>query len=253
MNEMYTQVHMIQGPAIVDKICSLLEETMKNTGSAGYVVGVSGGVDSALVATLCCRAVGPSRVLGIFLPSAVTPPKDYEDVRTLGEKLSMRVETVPISPIINQYRSTPGFIETPYLMGNLMARSRMTYLYYAANRDSCLVCGTSNRTEFLLGYCTKHGDNAADIQPIIHLLKTDIWDLSRYLEVPKEIIDRAPTAGLWHGQTDEGELGHTYAEIDQAIMSLDMNGWVAQNFIEEKVVAKRKAALHKQMPAPSLL
>jgi len=237
----------------VDKICCLLADTLKNSGSNGYVVGVSGGVDSALVAALCCRAVGPSHVQGIFLPSAVTPGEDADDVVELAECLSMRVITVPIAPVLDQFRQTSDFIETPYLLGNLMARIRMTYLYYIANRDASLVCGTSNRTEYLLGYCTKHGDNAADIQPIIHLLKTDICNLARYLHVPDCIVNRAPSAGLWQGQTDEGELGLSYPEIDAAICALDTHGWQPETETEEKVVARRMAARHKQMPAPSVI
>jgi NAD+ synthase len=236
-----------------EKISVLLRDTLKKSNAGGYVVGISGGVDSALAATLCCRAVGPARVRGIFLPSAVTPARDAADVAELAEFLSMRIETIPIDPVIRQYRTMPGFQDTPYLTGNLMARTRMAILYYTANRESYLVCGTSNRTEYLLGYCTKHGDNAADVQPILHLLKTGIWDLARHLGIPQSIIDRAPTAGLWQGQTDEGELGLTYAEIDTAIMNLDEKGWIAGTEIEEKVVAKRNASGHKQVPAPSLL
>ena len=236
----------------VDEICDLLSGTLKDAGASGYVVGVSGGVDSALVATLCCQAVGPSRVLGIFLPSMVTPSGDAADVSALASALSMRIETIPIGPIIDQYRQIPGFVETPYLMGNLMARSRMTVLYYVANRDSSLVCGTSNRTEYILGYCTKHGDNAADVQPLIHLLKTDVWSLARILGVPDTIVKRPPTAGLWAGQTDEGELGISYSDIDTAIRALDTNGWQPETAIEEKVFSRNLRARHKQMPAPSV-
>nr|WP_319539699.1 NAD+ synthase [uncultured Methanospirillum sp.] len=236
-----------------DSICDLLKNTMEKSKGNGFVVGISGGVDSALVATLCARAVGSSRVLGIYMPSDVTPPADAIDVSTLTACLSIRVETIPIGHIVNQYRRLPGFVETNYLLGNLMARTRMTILYYAANRDSHLVCGTSNRTEFILGYCTKHGDNAADVQPIVHLLKSEVWELARYLGVPDSIISRAPSAGLWHGQTDEGELGLSYVEIDAAIRSLDQSGWIPESEIEKKVVSRCATAWHKQNPAPNLI
>lgn len=243
---------MQKGAEITGEISNFLADTLKISKAGGYVIGLSGGVDSALVATLCCRAVGPARVRGVFLPSAVTPAGDADDVAALAAHLSIQVDTIPITPIIRQYSQMPGFVQTPYLIGNLMARTRMTCLYYLANRDSFLVCGTSNRTEFLLGYCTKHGDNAADIQPIIHLLKTDVWNLARFLGVPEKIVCRAPTAGLWQGQTDEGELGLTYAEIDAAIHSLDDNGWIPGTAVEERVVERRDAAQHKQMPALSV-
>lgn len=238
---------------IADQISDLLRATLKKSNASGYVIGLSGGVDSALVAALCTRSIGSSHVLGIFMPSDVTPPEDAADVTTLASKLSIKFETFPIGQIIDQYRKFPGFVESNYLIGNLMARTRMAVLYYAANRDSFLVCGTSNRTEFLLGYCTKHGDNAADVQPIVHLLKTDVWDLARFVGVPGSIISRAPSAGLWHGQTDEGELGICYAEIDAAIKNLDKRGWNPVTENEKKVAARCAASSHKQNPAPCLL
>lgn len=238
---------------VVNSICNFLSETLVKTGATGFVAGISGGVDSAVVAALCCRAVGPERVLGIFMPSAVTPLLDSSDVTTLADSLSLTVETIPIHPFIDEYRKIPCFIETPYLLGNLMARTRMSLLYYTANRDQRLVCGTSNRTEYLLGYCTKYGDNAADIQPIIHLLKTDIWEVARHLRIPDSIINRPPSAGLWQGQTDEGELGLTYADIDASIRTLDLQGWIPGTETEKKVVFRCQSARHKQVPAYSLI
>ncbi len=243
---------MPENADVINPICSLLVETLKKTHNTGYVVGISGGVDSALVATLCSLAVGSSHVLGIYMPSEVTPPEDSVDVSALASRLSIRVETIPIGGIVNQYRTLPGFVESPYLMGNLMARTRMAVLYYVANRESYLVCGTSNRTEFILGYCTKYGDNAADIQPIVHLLKSEVWNLARLLGVPDSIITKAPSAGLWHGQTDEGELGLSYDDIDNAITHLDAQGWIPHTEIEEKVLQRSLGARHKQTPAPSL-
>lgn len=249
---MYTEVSMEKAAEMSCLITEFLADTLKMSRARGYVVGMSGGVDSALAATLCCQAVGPARVQGVFLPSAVTPSEDSADIAELASTLSMRVVTIPIAPMIQQFSQMPNFVDTPYLKGNLMARTRMAFLYYIANRESYLVCGTSNRTEYLLGYCTKHGDNAADVQPLVHLLKTDIWDLARYLGVTERIVNKAPSAGLWQGQTDEGELGLTYAEIDAAIKSLDQKGWRAETTIEEQVVKRRNSALHKQIPAPSV-
>lgn len=243
---------MSRSTEIADSICNFLAESLKKSEAQGFVVGVSGGVDSAVVAALCCRAVGPERVLGIFMPSAVTPPHDSSDVTVLADSLSLNIEAIPIHPFIDEYRRIPGFIETPYLLGNLMARTRMSLLYYTANRDQRLVCGTSNRTEYLLGYCTKYGDNAADIQPIIHLLKTDVWEVARYLRIPDSIINRPPSAGLWQGQTDEGELGLTYADIDASIRHLDLQEWVPETETEKKVVFRCQSARHKQVPAYSL-
>jgi NAD+ synthase len=114
------------------------------------------------------------------------------------------------------------------------------------------VCGTSNRTEYLLGYCTKYGDNAADVQPIVHLNKTDIWKIAKNLGVPEKIINRTPTAGLWPDQTDEEELGMTYKDIDTAIKNLEENSWIPENHTEKKILEKMQRAGHKKQPAPHL-
>jgi NAD+ synthase len=125
-------------------------------------------------------------------------------------------------------------------------------LYFHANRDHRLVCGTSNRSEYMLGYCTKFGDNAADFQPILHLYKTDVYDIARELGIPEPIVKKAPSAGLWAGQSDEGEIGLSYEEIDASLKYLETNGWVASNPSQEKVLALVKKNAHKRLPAPSL-
>ena len=231
---------------------NLLKDTLHSSGSSGFVIGISGGVDSALAAALCCKAAGPSAVAGLFLPSSVTPTQDASDVKLLGDTLGIQILTVPISPVLDQYRTLPGFTETPYLVGNLMARTRMTILYYYANKLSSLVCGTSNYTEYLLGYCTKFGDNAADVQPIIHLLKTDVWRLAELTGVPKQIISRTPTAGLYQDQTDEKELGLSYARIDAAILALIQQDSRAMTADERIVLEKIRNSEHKRNPAPQV-
>lgn len=231
---------------------TLLKDTLQISGASGFVIGISGGVDSALAAALCCRAAGPSSVTGLFLPSDVTPTQDASDVRILGDTLGIRIMTVPIGPVLDQYHSLPGFTDTPYLVGNLMARTRMTILYYYANKLSGIVCGTSNYTEYLLGYCTKYGDNAADVQPIIHLLKTEVWRLAELVGVPEQIISRTPTAGLYQDQTDEKELGLSYARIDAAILALIQQDWMAVTADERKVLEKIRTAEHKRSPTPQV-
>lgn len=235
-----------------EPIISMLKDTLSRSGANGFVIGISGGVDSALAAVLCVRAAGRSAVKGYFLPSRVTPDNDKDDVKVLEKTLGICVTTVPIGDIIEQYNHLPDFLDTPYLVGNLMARIRMTVLYYYANRYGMLVCGTSNRTEFLLGYCTKFGDNAADVQPVIHLKKSEIWEMARVTGVPEQIIHRVPTAGLWQNQTDEGELGMSYSDIDLIISNLEGRLWVPENEKEEEIFKKIQRADHKQQPAPQL-
>ncbi len=224
-----------------------------NSGSTGIVIGVSGGVDSAVAASFCCRAIGPDRVLGLSLPAALSNRQDCEDAAALCAWLGMEHRTECIEPVLNGFRSLPGFTETPALLGNLMARIRMAILYYHANRENRLVCGTSNRSEYLIGYCTKYGDNAADIQPLLHLYKTDVYVMAREMQIPAPILSKAPTAGLWPGQTDEGELGLSYDRIDAALRSLEANNWRAGDATQELVLAMVKKSSHKRLGAANLL
>jgi len=224
-----------------------------NTGCKGIVVGLSGGIDSAIAAAFCCRAVGPDKVLGLSLPSSVSNPADIRDAADLSKKLGMTHKVVKIDPMLESFRTIPEFAETPYLLGNLMARIRMTILYYHANRDHRIVCGTSNRSEYMLGYCTKYGDNAADLQPILHLYKTEVYVGARELGIPQPIMTKAPSAGLWEGQSDEGEIGLTYAEIDSSLKALEDHTWKAETPTEERVLTLVKKGLHKRVPGSSLL
>jgi NAD+ synthase len=224
-----------------------------NSGCKGIVVGLSGGIDSAVAAAFSCQAIGPVNVLGLSLPTSVSNPVDVADAAELCRYLGMRHEVVNIDPILAGYRTMPGFTDTPYLLGNLMARTRMAVLYYYANRDNRLVCGTSNRSEYLLGYCTKYGDNAADLQPLLHLYKTDIYIVAKELGIPEPIIKKVPSAGLWEGQSDEKEIGLSYAEIDASLKALEGKEWQARTPVEERVLTLVKKSGHKRVAAPNLL
>jgi len=235
------------------RIEQMIRYAVWQSGLERLVIGVSGGIDSAAAAVLCCRAIGGERVLGLTLPTSVTSQADIIDASDLSRSLGMEHRIISIEPILDTYRDIPGFVETPYLIGNLMARTRMAVLYYHANKDGRLVCGTSNRTEYLLGYCTKYGDNAADLQPILHLYKTDIYAYASDLEIPGSIIRKAPSAGLWAGQSDEEEIGLSYPEIDSALRSLEKNGWNSRNEVEERVLSLVRKSEHKRIGAPSLM
>jgi NAD+ synthase len=224
-----------------------------NSGCTGIVLGVSGGVDSAVAAAFCCRAIGPQKVLGLSLPSAISNPEDCRDAATLCTRFGMVHRVVSIEPMLEGFKTIPDYSPSRYLTGNLMARIRMTVIYYHANLDNRLVCGTSNRSEYMLGYCTKFGDNAADVQPLLHLYKDEVYEAARELAIPEPILKKAPSAGLWEGQSDENEIGLSYADIDAALRALERGGWKATTPTEEKVLALVKKSEHKRLPAPSLL
>jgi NAD+ synthase len=231
----------------------MIRYTYWKSGSKGIVVGLSGGVDSAVAATFCCRAIGGDKVLGLTLPSNVSNPADIKDAAALCKHLGMDHRVISIDPMLEGFKTMPDFKESRYLLGNLMARIRMTVLYYHANREQKIVCGTSNRSEFMLGYCTKYGDNAADLQPLLHLYKTEIYEYAKELGIPESIMKKAPSAGLWEGQSDEEEIGLSYERIDASLRSLEVLGWQATTPIEEKVLELVRKSEHKRLPAPNLL
>jgi NAD+ synthase len=223
------------------------------SGCKGIVVGLSGGLDSAVAATFCCRAIGGEKVLGLSLPASVSNPADIKDAAALCKQIGMMHRVVSIEPMLEGFSTMPEFKGSRYLLGNLMARIRMAVLYYHANRDQKIVCGTSNRSEYMLGYCTKFGDNAADLQPLLHLYKTEVYDYAQELGIPESIIKKAPSAGLWEGQSDEEEIGLSYAEIDHSLRALELQGWTAATPTEEKVLVLVKKSEHKRLLAPNLL
>jgi len=237
----------------IERIEAFIRDCVQRSDAGGVVVGISGGVDSAVAAALCHRALGPERVLGLLMPAGVSSPADLRDAEHLCTMLGIPRLTVSIQPVLDAFRAMPGFTPDRRLEGNLMARIRMTVLYYHANARGRLVCGTSNKTEFMVGYGTKHGDTAADLQPLLHLHKGEVYTCARRLGIPEAIIEKPPSAGLWPGQRDEKELGLTYDEIDAALCALEESGWVARSPTEERVRALVTAARHKQRPAPSLI
>ena len=183
------------------------------------VVGLSGGIDSTVVAYLCARALGPSNVTAFLMPYKASSPESESDARLVVEELGINHQLVDITPQIDAYYDCfPG--ADRMRCANKMARERMTILYDHSAALEALVVGTSNKTEFLLGYTTLWGDMASAILPLGDLYKTQVRQLAGYLGVPERIITKSPSADLWPGQTDEGELGFTYAEVDLLLYRL---------------------------------
>ena len=198
---------------IVDFIKSKVSESKTN----GIVVGLSGGIDSTLIAYLACEAVGKENVFGIIMPSTTTPTEDKIHGTEIATRLGIPYKEIAIDGILNEFLSVSQLEEDNLAIGNLKARIRMSIIYYYANHKNYLVSGTGNKSEILIGYFTKHGDGACDMEPIGDLYKTDVFKLSEYLDVPQEIINKPPRAGLWNNQTDESEIGMSYELLDKIL------------------------------------
>lgn len=213
----------------IDRYVSVIEDFIKtevnNSRMKGVVLGVSGGIDSAVVAGLASRALGPKNVLGIFMPAKVTVTEDYKHVEALQKQFGFEMISLHIGEISEAFLGTVNEKDPSNTkkmeIANIFPRIRMTILYYHANKKKSLVIGTSNKTEILIGYSTKFGDSAADINPIGDLYKFQIREIAKNIGVPSEIIEKPPTAGLWKGQTDEEEIGMSYNQLDNILMGLE--------------------------------
>lgn len=199
-------------------LVAFLREESKKSGHRRVVVAVSGGVDSAAVAALAAEAFGPENVTALFLPYRSSDPASGEHARLVATTFGLALEEIDITPQVDAYLGRIGEVDR-IRRGNKMARERKSIEYDRAWPDG-LVLGTSNKTELLLGYGTRHGDMACDLNPVGDLYKTQLRELSMHLGVPDVIVRKAPTADLWVGQTDEGELGFTYAQADLVLYHL---------------------------------
>ena len=197
------------------KIVSWIRGQVKSAKAKGIVLGLSGGIDSAVVAALSKEAVGREKVLAVFLPCN-SNPQDLKDAKLIAQKLKLKSKLVNLSGVYNVFlRALPD--ADSLARGNLKPRLRMAALYYFANKLNYLVCGTGNKSELMAGYFTKYGDGGVDILPIGDLLKRQVRVLARELKIHESVIDKAPSAGLWPGQTDEGEMGLAYDDLDEIL------------------------------------
>ena len=194
-------------------IVDFIRREITRVGFSRGVLGLSGGIDSSLVAFLAVEALGASNVLGMIMPYRTSNPESQADAEAAAKRLGIATRVIEITPIVDPYLANLPASESRR-RGNVMARARMIVLYDQSEEFHALVIGTSNKTEALLGYTTQFGDNAAAIQPIADLFKAQVRQLARLVGVPDQIIAKAPSADLWAGQTDEGELGFTYDQAD---------------------------------------
>lgn len=204
---------------VADILTGFVRDEITKFGFERGVLGMSGGIDSTLSAYIATRALGSDNVLGIIMPYKTSSPDSEGHAQLAADRLGIETRVIEITPQIDAYFDR--FPDADRMRrANKMARERMTILYDHSQAENALVIGTSNKTEALLGYTTLWGDMASAVNPIGDLYKTQVRQLSRYLEVPEEILDKKPSADLWTGQTDEGELGFTYADVDKLLHRL---------------------------------
>ena len=233
---------------LADRISHWIRERVEEAGAQGVVLGISGGVDSSVLAVLVKRAMG-DRMLGLIMPCH-SDPTDAEHARLVAKKFDIETEYVDLTPVFDRLVEAlpPG---DRVAVGNLKPRLRMTVLYYFANSRHYLVAGAGNKSELMAGYFTKFGDGGVDIFPLGDLLKTQVRELARELGIPEEIIAKPPSAGLWEGQTDEGEMGITYEELDKAIQAIEAGDTSrCDKKALEKVRRMMAASAHKRAPIP---
>jgi NAD+ synthase len=230
------------------KLVEWLKGKADAAGAKGAVFGMSGGIDSSVIAALCIRAF-PKTSLGLIMP-CYSAEEDREHAGLVSKAFTVPTRLAPLDKIFDEYQKLlPDFkADAPQkrlAQANLKARLRMVTLYYAANELNYLVAGSGNRSELTVGYFTKYGDSGVDLLPIGNLVKEQVKALATYLHVPQVIIDKPPTAGLWPGQTDEGEMGFTYEALDNYILT-----GKAPAELKKRIDAMNARSAHKRTTAP---
>lgn len=232
---------------LADKLVLWITERVSAAGLKGVVFGISGGLDSSVVAVLCQHAFNKN-ALGLIMPCH-SSQQDEQHAISVASKFSIPIETVVLDDIYDTLLKILPLYETSatsqLAKGNLKARLRMLTLYFYANQLQYLVVGSGNKSELAVGYFTKHGDGSVDILPLGNLVKRQVKELAVFLEIPQEIIDKPPSAGLWPGQTDEDELGLSYNELDDYL-----TGGKAPSKIKQKIGKLIASSDHKRKPPP---
>jgi NAD+ synthase len=228
---------------VVDRICGFIRAKVEKAGADGAVVGVSGGVDSALTAALCAKALGKENVFGLILPERKTTPEDaVKDAREIASLFCGKFHEIDISGVYSSFAGAiPEHAEGARIPnGNLRARIRMCALYYYANKLGLLVAGTGDKSELMLGYFTKFGDGGCDFLPIGDLFKSQVRDMAEFMGVPPRVARKKSSPGLWEGHTAEGEIGMGYDEVDELLRALGEGERLAE--AAERIGVSREAA-----------
>jgi NAD+ synthase len=221
----------INAPFVEKTLIRFIKEELGKFNFSRGILGLSGGLDSTVCAVLTSKALEPDNVIGLIMPYRDTFSSDLDDAQEVVRVLGIQSKVINIAPMVDSFfKDHPT--DNKILIGNKMARERMSILYDFSAREGALILGTSNKTELLLGYGTIHGDMACAINPLGDLYKTQIRELAQHLGVPEQIQKKAPTAGLWSGQTDEDELGLKYDEVDRLLYQM-----VDKRKTKEEVIA----------------
>jgi len=208
----------IEPASAAAKISDFIKAQVRGNSFERVVLGLSGGVDSALVAALCARALGKKNVRAFLLPYKTSSRESLRDATAVANCIGLKTQTIEITAMAEPYIAAqqPDQIR----LGNILARLRMIVLFDMAKKNEALVAGTGNKTETYLGYSTLHGDSACSFLPLADLYKSQVWQMAQALELPPTVVDKAPSADLWPGQTDEGEMGIDYIETDRLLYAL---------------------------------
>ena len=250
---------ILDAPEVARVLEGFVREELGKAGFSKAVIGLSGGIDSALAAAISVHALGAENVLGIMMPYKSSNPASLEDAKAVAEHLGITTKVVEITPMVDAYFDTYQPDANGLRRGNAMARNRMIVLFDHSHRDKSLVIGTGNRTEIIFGYSTLFGDSACAINPVGDLLKTQVWQMARHYGIPEQVINKAPSADLWEGQTDEEELGFSYAMADAVITLLIDHRLPAERVVEygisEDIVKKiqRRIATTQFKRVPPLI
>ncbi|MFB6265575.1 MAG: NAD+ synthase [Candidatus Nanohaloarchaea archaeon] len=250
---------MIDVETAAREVEEFLQDYLEESDAEGYAVGVSGGLDSAVTLKLAVEAVGSENVRGLVMPGKPSREENMEDARELCKELDVGFHEIDIEPAVDSFTSSVPFKPGRVAEGNARVRTRMVLSYLVANQENLLVLGSSNKTEIMLGYFTKHGDGAADVKAIADLYKTEVRDLAGILGLDAKFVEKEPTAGMWEGQTDEDELGYSYGTIDQVLeLLVEGDRSVEEVLVEtglkrdtvEDIAAMHENSEHKREPAP---
>ncbi len=204
----------------IENITEFIKQQLDKAGFTKLIVGLSGGIDSSVTATLCVKAIGKENVFGVMIPYRKSHPNSLEHATQVAEQLAIKYEVVDISPMVDTYFENYAADADILRKGNRIARERMCVLYDLSAKHKTLVTGTGNKSELMVGYCTQYGDSACAFEPIGHLYKTEVLKLARIFNLPDSVINKEPTADLWDDQTDEDEMGITYKKLDEILYQL---------------------------------